>query len=59
VNISKSTAQRSLAHACKLCCEGMVSKRVDAPYRSGRARTWIKVRNKAAPAYTRIEDGTF
>ena len=31
----------------------------DAPYRSGRARTWIKVRNKKAPAYTRIEDGTF
>ena len=47
------------AHACKLGCEGIVSKRIDAPYRSGRARTWIKVRNKKAPAYTRIEDGTF
>jgi bifunctional non-homologous end joining protein LigD len=47
------------AHACKLGLEGIVSKRVDAPYRSGRGRTWIKVRNKKAPAYTRIEDGTF
>ena len=47
------------AHACKLGCEGIVSKRADAPYRSGRAKTWIKVRNKKAPAYTRIEDGTF
>jgi hypothetical protein len=46
-------------HACKLGCEGIVSKRIDAPYRSGRARTWIKVRNKMAPAYTRIEDGSF
>ena len=32
---------------------------LNAPYRSGRARTWIKVRNKKAPAYTRVEDGTF
>jgi len=45
--------------ACKLGLEGIVSKRVDAPYCSGRTRTWIKVRNKNAPAYTRIEDGTF
>ena len=37
----------------------LVLKRLDAPCRSGRARTWIKVRNKKAPAYTRIEDGTF
>lgn len=48
-----------VAHACKRGLEGIVSKRIDAPYRSGRARTWIKVRNKKAPAYTRIEDGTF
>jgi ATP-dependent DNA ligase len=34
------------AHACKLGLEGIVSKRVDAPYRSGRARTWIKVKNE-------------
>jgi len=47
------------AQACKLGCEGIVSKRLDAPYRSGRARTWIKIRNRKAPAYTRIEDGTF
>ena len=46
-------------HACKLGFEGIVSKRADAPYRSGRGRTWIKVQNKQAPAYTSIEDGTF
>jgi ATP-dependent DNA ligase len=37
-------------HACKLGCEGIVSKRRDAPYRSGRVRTWIKVKNPASPA---------
>ena len=46
-------------HACKLGFEGIVSKRVDAPYRSGRGRTWIKVKNKKAPAYLRVQEGTF
>jgi bifunctional non-homologous end joining protein LigD len=47
------------AHACKLGCEGIMSKRIDAPSRSGRAMTWIKIRNKKAPAYTSIQNGTF
>jgi|SRR5271165_5322127 len=37
-------------HACKLGCEAIVSKGRDAPYRSGRVRTWIKVKNPASPA---------
>jgi bifunctional non-homologous end joining protein LigD len=41
-------------HACRLGCEGIVSKRRDAPYRSGRVRTWIKVKNPASPAMTRV-----
>ena len=40
-------------HACKLGCEGIVSKQRDAPYRSGRVRTWIKVKNPASPAMAR------
>jgi bifunctional non-homologous end joining protein LigD len=28
--------------ACKLGLEGIVSKRLSAPYRSGRSRDWIK-----------------
>ena len=47
------------AHACKLGLEGIVSKRHDAPYRSGRARTWIKVKNTKASAYLRVFDETF
>ncbi|MDN5928587.1 MAG: DNA ligase D [Hyphomicrobiales bacterium] len=31
-----------LAHACRMGLEGVVSKRADAPYRSGRGHDWIK-----------------
>jgi bifunctional non-homologous end joining protein LigD len=31
-----------LRHACRMGLEGVVSKRADAPYRSGRGRDWIK-----------------
>ncbi|MEZ5788297.1 MAG: DNA ligase D [Xanthobacteraceae bacterium] len=30
------------AHACRIGLEGIVSKRADSPYRSGRSRDWIK-----------------
>jgi bifunctional non-homologous end joining protein LigD len=38
--------------ACKLGCEGIVSKRLGLPYRSGRPH-WVKVKNPKAPAVTR------
>jgi len=34
--------------------EGIVSKRRDAPYRSGRSPDWIKVKNPDAPAASRV-----
>ena len=37
-------------HACKLGCEGIVSKRLGSPYRSGRSPHWLKVKNPKAPA---------
>jgi bifunctional non-homologous end joining protein LigD len=40
-------------HACKLGCEGVVSKRLGSPYRAGRSADWIKVKNPAAPAVKR------
>jgi ATP-dependent DNA ligase len=43
---------------CRMGLEGIVAKRIDLPYRSGRSKCWIKVRNPKAPASTRIEDGT-
>ncbi len=40
-------------HACALGCEGIVSKRLGSPYRSGRVEHWLKVKNPAAPAVRR------
>ncbi len=31
-------------HACKIGLEGIVSKRADGPYRSGRGESWVKVK---------------
>ncbi len=41
-------------HACKFGLEGIVAKRRDRPYRSGRSSDWIKVKNPNAPAVTRL-----
>jgi ATP-dependent DNA ligase len=40
-------------HACKLGLEGIVSKRKDSHYRSGRSPDWIKMKNPNAPAVKR------
>jgi bifunctional non-homologous end joining protein LigD len=42
-----------LHHACKLGLEGIVSKRKDSRYRSGRSPQWIKSKNPNAPAVKR------
>jgi len=39
--------------ACQLGCEGVVSKRLGSPYRSGRSPHWVKVKNPDAPAVKR------
>jgi ATP-dependent DNA ligase len=44
------------AHACKMGLEGIVSKRRDSPYRSGRSPDWLKMKNPAAPAVKREEE---
>jgi bifunctional non-homologous end joining protein LigD len=44
-------------HACKLGCEGVVSKRFGSKYGSGRSGDWIKVENPAAPAAKREAEG--
>ena len=46
-------------HACKLGLEGIVSKRRDIPYRSGRVKCWLKIQNPAHPSVLRIQDGTW
>jgi bifunctional non-homologous end joining protein LigD len=39
--------------ACKLGCEGIVSKRLGSIYRRGRSPLWLKVKNPNAPAAKR------
>jgi ATP-dependent DNA ligase len=47
-------------HACRLGLEGIVSKRLDSPYRSGPSKVWLKsknpqVRSRAVRARGRLE----
>jgi bifunctional non-homologous end joining protein LigD len=43
-------------HACRLGLEGIVSKRLGSPYRSGRSPDWLKMKNANAPAVKREEE---
>ena len=43
----KGNGASVLDYACRLGLEGIVSKRVDAPYRSGPSKTWLKSKNPA------------
>jgi bifunctional non-homologous end joining protein LigD len=43
-------------HACVLGAEGIVAKRRDRPYRSGRCADWLKVKNPDSPAVKRIAE---
>ena len=40
-------------HVCRMGLEGIVSKRTDAPYRSGPSRLWMKSKNPASDAVRR------
>ena len=40
-------------HVCRMGLEGIVSKRTDAPYRSGPSKVWLKSKNPASEAVRR------
>jgi bifunctional non-homologous end joining protein LigD len=40
--------------ACGMGLEGLVSKRRDRPYQAGRSKYWLKVKNRAHPAMSRV-----
>jgi bifunctional non-homologous end joining protein LigD len=42
--------------ACRMGLEGIVSKKLTAPYRSGPSRDWIKVKNPDSPAMIRARE---
>ena len=58
VEHAEGHGDKMFAAVCDLGLEGIVSKRLDAPYRSGKSKAWIKVKNPNAPAATRAIDGT-
>ena len=59
VEHAEGHGHRLFEAVCTLGLEGIVSKKLDTPYRSGPSKTWIKVKNPNAPAATRAMDGTF
>ena len=42
--------------ACEFGLEGLVSKRADRPYRGGRSKDWIKVKNRQHLAFDRVKE---
>lgn len=59
VEHSAGDGARIFAPVCELGLEGIVSKKLHAPYRSGPSRSWIKLKNPKAAAAMRVLDGTF
>jgi bifunctional non-homologous end joining protein LigD len=41
---------------CEFGLEGLVSKHRDRPYRGGRQKHWIKIKNRKHPAMTRVTE---
>jgi bifunctional non-homologous end joining protein LigD len=47
----------TLGNMRELKVEGIVAKRRDRPYRSGRTTEWVKIKNPDAPAAIRLIEG--
>jgi bifunctional non-homologous end joining protein LigD len=56
-HIEEADAGTLFQHDCAMGLEGIVAKRRDRPYRSGRSADWIKVKNPGAPAASRVIEG--
>ena len=59
VEHAEDHGDRLFEAVCKLGLEGIVSKKLNAPYKSGPSKVWLKIKNPKAPAATRATDGTF
>jgi bifunctional non-homologous end joining protein LigD len=42
--------------ACNMKLEGIVSKHLDCAYGAGKCKHWLKIKNPAHPAYSRVRD---
>ena len=52
----KAMVRTLFQHACRFGCEGIVSKRLGSPYRSGRVDDWLKIR-KSVGARSQARSG--
>jgi hypothetical protein len=59
VEHAEGHGDKMFAAVCQLGLEGIVSKKLDAPYKSGPSKASLKIKNPKAPAAIRILDGTF
>ena len=59
VEHAEGHGDKMFAAVCHLGLEGIVSKKLNAPYKSGPSKAWLKIKNPKAPAATRAIDGTF
>jgi len=59
VEHAEGHGDKMFAAVCQLGLEGIVSKKLDAPYKSGPSKAWLKIKNPKAPAATRVIEGTF
>jgi bifunctional non-homologous end joining protein LigD len=53
-HIEGNDGEAAFRLVCAMGLEGIVAKRRDRSYRSGRTKDWIKVKNPDAPAATRV-----
>ena len=51
--IWRMRTERAFSTGLRSGLEGIVSKRTDAPYRSGPSKTWLKSKNPASEAVRR------
>jgi bifunctional non-homologous end joining protein LigD len=59
VENAEGHGDRLFEAVCELGLEDIVSKKIDAPYKSGPSKAWLKIKNPKAPAATRAADGSF
>jgi bifunctional non-homologous end joining protein LigD len=51
--LSEHTDKDIFQGVCRMGLEGVVSKRLSSPYRSGRSTDWLKIKNPDSPAMVR------
>jgi bifunctional non-homologous end joining protein LigD len=55
--LSEHTDVDIFRQVCQMGLEGVVSKRLSSPYRSGRSTDWLKIKNPDSPAMIRVREG--